>query len=249
MHDTARYFGKLFLDTYVGESGDLTYVEIGSGDINGSFRKLVASCRSYVGLDLAAGQGVDAVMGDAGALPIADNAVDVCVSSSSFEHTEFFWLLFNEIQRILKPGGLFYLNVPANGIFHRHPVDCWRFYPDSGIALQNWARRNGHHTLLLESFTGNQKREGWNDFVAVFIKDARYASAFPDRMLRHCRHFTNGRVAGTDGFLNPATQQEDQRLNPHKRMARLAISFISWLLRPFPASIHSAGRAFMKKLW
>jgi SAM-dependent methyltransferase len=68
-------------------------------------------------------------------LPFADGSVDVVLSSSCFEHSEFFWLLFLEILRVLRPEGLFYLNAPSNGPFHRYPVDCWRFYPDSGNAL------------------------------------------------------------------------------------------------------------------
>ena len=31
---------------------------------------------------------------------------------------------------MLRPAGLFYLNAPSNGDFHRYPVDCWRIMPD-----------------------------------------------------------------------------------------------------------------------
>jgi hypothetical protein len=38
--------------------------------------------------------------------PLKNDFADVIVSSSCFEHSEFFWLLFNESLRILKPNGL-----------------------------------------------------------------------------------------------------------------------------------------------
>ena len=39
-------------------------------------------------------------------LPFESNSLDVVVSSSCFEHSEMFWLLFLEIMRVLKPEGL-----------------------------------------------------------------------------------------------------------------------------------------------
>ena len=78
------------------------------------------------------------VLDDPYHLPLASESVDVVVSSSRFEHVEFFWLMFNEVLRVFKPDGLFYLNAPSNGEFHRYPVDCWRFYPDAAQALVNW---------------------------------------------------------------------------------------------------------------
>ena len=32
----------------------------------------------------------------------------------------------------------------SNGDYHSWPVDCWRFYPDSGIALINWEIGRAH---------------------------------------------------------------------------------------------------------
>lgn len=73
-----------------------------------------------------------------------------------------------EIIRILKPNGLLYLNAPTTGSFHRFPVDCWRFYPDSGSALVRWAERNDYKPALLESFV--QVGGEFQDFVGVFSR-------------------------------------------------------------------------------
>jgi len=225
MHDTALEFAAAFFDTYTKDATGLKIVDIGALDVNGSLKSVIPPNNEYVGVDFAEGKGVDVVITDPYALPFANNSIDVCACSSCFEHSEFFWLVFNEILRILKPEGILYLNVPSNGDFHRYPVDCWRFYPDSGIALQNWGRRNGYNTALLESFTGRQRTDVWNDFVAVFVKDEKYVHKYPNRIKGNITH-TNGlsyehaAVWGGDeewkanakrDFTNFSEKQEDQR--------------------------------------
>jgi SAM-dependent methyltransferase len=182
MHDTAMEYGKDFFNTYLKNSTGLTIVDIGSQDVNGSLRSVVPENNTYIGIDFVKAKGVDIVITDPYSLPLENESVDVVVSSSCFEHAEFFWLLFNEALRVLKPTGILYINAPSNGAVHRFPVDCWRFYPDSGIALQNWGRRSGYNCTLLESFTGIKKTDIWNDFVAVFIKDSSNESKYTSRM-------------------------------------------------------------------
>ena len=62
------------------------------------------------------------------------------------------------------------LNAPSNGLYHCYPVDNWRFYPDSGKALELWARKNGVNLTLVESFVAERSGDVWNDFVAIFRK-------------------------------------------------------------------------------
>ena len=55
-----------------------------------------------------------------------NNSIDIVVSISTFEHTEFFWETFLEILRVLKPNGLFFLNAPSFAdqeihLQHKHP--------------------------------------------------------------------------------------------------------------------------------
>lgn len=209
MHDTAMEFGKRFFDTYLKKPDGLHIVDIGAQDVNGSLRNVAPKTATYTGVDFVAGNGVDVIITDPYALPFETDSIDVCVSSSCFEHSEFFWLAFLEIIRVLKPNGLFYLNVPSNGVVHKYPLDCWRFYPDSGLALQNWACRNGYQSTMLESFVGNQQANMWNDFVAVFLKDESYASQHPDRMLYHFSAFTNGLTRGVADYVNPEPLPQD----------------------------------------
>ena len=150
-------FGKYFFSTYLKDATGLKIVEIGSQDVNGSLRSVAPKSNDYIGVDFSEGKGVDLILTDPYVLPFEDSSIDVIVSSSCLEHSEFFWLSFNEALRVLKPTGLLYINVPSDGKYHRYPVDCWRFYPDSGIALQNWGNRSGFECALLESFIGKRK--------------------------------------------------------------------------------------------
>ncbi|MBC7205353.1 MAG: class I SAM-dependent methyltransferase [Methyloversatilis sp.] len=209
MHPSAMENGRLFFATYVDPSAPALILDIGSQDINGSLRQLAPPGARYVGLDFAAGRGVDVVLDDPYRLPFEDGVADVVVSSSCFEHVYMFWLTFNEVLRVLRPDGLFYLNAPSNGEFHRYPVDCWRFYPDAGDALVRWGVRSGYRPALLESFTAYQQLDIWNDFVAIFVKDADCVARYPARMLDRIGRYMNGRRYGVEGILNPQAASED----------------------------------------
>jgi SAM-dependent methyltransferase len=190
MHPSALKYGELFFKTYLNYSGDnkSLIVDIGAQDINGSLRQFMPKGCEYIGVDFEAGRGVDVVLTDPYKLPFDSGSVDAVVCSSVFEHSEFFWLLFVECIRILKPSGVLYLNAPSNGQMHRYPIDSWRFYPDAGKALANWARHNGYRTALVESFIGsklgNPLEEGmWNDFIAIFVADEVHMPVFQSRMV------------------------------------------------------------------
>ena len=197
MHPSALEFGKKFFDTYCkGFSG--LVVDIGSQNVNGSLKDVCPAEAEYIGVDFCPGNGVDIILTDPYKLPFDDESVDVIVCSSVFEHSQFFWVIFLEIMRVLKPTGLLYLNVPSNGYIHRYPVDCWRFYPDSGLALVAWAERNSLTPALLESFVGERNYQSnepddaaWNDFVAVFIKDCKFQDQYKNRVLQSIENYAN----------------------------------------------------------
>lgn len=188
MHESAMKYGKKFFESYCLEdfSGKII-VDVGAQDVNGSLRQFCPVGAQYIGVDFVEGKGVDVVIDDPYALPFENESVDVVVCSSVFEHSEFFWLLFLECIRIIKPTGLIYLNMPSNGMVHRYPIDGWRFYPDSGLSLAKWARHNSYNSVLLESFigekTGDNLGEGmWNDCVAVILKDQAFEYLYPKRV-------------------------------------------------------------------
>lgn len=215
MHYSALQNCQQFFESY-GESINIIspnahVVEIGSQDVNGSLRTLCPEHFKYTGVDFVAGKGVDLILDDPYTLPFESESVDVVLSSSCFEHSEMFWLLYIEIMRILKPTGVFYLNVPSNGELHRWPVDCWRFYPDSGRALITWAKRNGMNSQLLESYTSTQIGDQWNDFVAVFLKNEAHTEKYTNRILHKKTDYSNGLLFDENDFSNMSTMPEDKK--------------------------------------
>lgn len=231
MHDTGMQNGKRFFETYVAPLDSATILDIGALNVNGSLRELCPPRAKYIGADVVSGKDVDVILDDPYKLPFADESVDVAVSSSCFEHSEMFWLLYLETMRVLRPAGLFYLNAPSNGTYHRYPVDCWRFYPDCGIALVRWGSANGLTSAVLESYVCNQFMEGWNDFVCIFVKDERCAGKHPGRILDSFADFTNGLVRAQTGEMrvrNAAKRTQDQSFRGwlwHKRLHQLRLRF------------------------
>jgi len=170
MHDTAYEIGRLFFQSYVSAGNSI--LDVGSMDINGSLHDFRPGDTLYVGVDLAAGNGVNVVVKINSQLPFADEVFDIVVSTSCFEHDFMFWLTFLEMCRVLKEGGYLYLNAPSKGAYHQYPIDAWRFFPDAGIALRDWARLNKHDIELLESFVTENKSDIWNDCVMIFGKNS-----------------------------------------------------------------------------
>lgn len=153
MHESARNIGRAFFEIY-GKQGD-SILDVGALDVNGNLRSEIPPLAKYIGIDICAGPNVDITLVDPYLFPFLGKDFDCIISTSCFEHDELFWLTFAEMARATKDGGFIYINAPSNGAVHRHPVDCWRFYPDAGKGLEKWARRCGYDITLLESFTMN----------------------------------------------------------------------------------------------
>lgn len=86
----------------------------------------------YTGLDLAVGdvtwnyKGLD-VMGDLRQLPFPDNCFDAAVCIQTLEHVNEPMRVINEIGRVLKPAGRFYLSAPMSWHQHQKPHDYFRY--------------------------------------------------------------------------------------------------------------------------
>ena len=180
MHPSAMENGKRFFNTYAKHKESGLVVDIGSQDVNGSLKEVMPDRFRYLGLDFKEANNVDIVLDDPYQIPLESDSVDILVSSSCLEHSEFFWLTFLEMVRVTKPDGLIYLNAPSGGPHHAFPVDCWRFRLDASMALMNWANRNGYNTILLEAFVDSAPV--WHDMVAIYIKDKDLSHLYPDRI-------------------------------------------------------------------
>lgn len=162
MHNTALHNGEKFVNKYTLPLEGKKVIDLGSMDNNGSLKPFFEKA-NYIGVDMTAGNSVDIVANNHD-IPFKDNYFDICISTSCFEHDDMFWVTFLEMCRIVKPGGLIYLNVPSTGEYHGFPGDCWRFYLDSYEALGKWAIKNNYNIELLESYvddTDYAQPENW----------------------------------------------------------------------------------------
>jgi SAM-dependent methyltransferase len=124
------------LDKFMYSEMAVKVLDVGSMTIKnkGSYRQLMLSNWSYMGLDVEQGPNVDVVAKD-GKFPLNSGMFDVVLSGQCFEHVKNPFKLMAECSRVLKPGGLFFGVAPYKWKMHRYPVDCWRFLPDGWIAL------------------------------------------------------------------------------------------------------------------
>lgn len=149
--------------TWYLPTSPIKVVDLGSASVNGSYREILPDTAAYVGVDLAAGPGVDIVLIDPYHLPFPDGSIDLILSGQMLEHCGQFWRVFAEIERVLSPEGLAFMIAPSAGPVHRFPLDCYRFYPDSYAAIAEWSGLR-----LVQSWT--DERGPWRDLVGVFQK-------------------------------------------------------------------------------
>ena len=169
MHESSLEHVEQLVTKHLDRTQSLKIIDIGSYDVNGSYKPFFdAPDWKYTGVDLAAGPNVDVVLRSPYRLPFASHSVDVIVSGQAFEHIEFFWLTWQEMARVLKPGGYIFLVAPSRGPEHRYPQDCWRFYPDGFRALASF----GGLELVSVSTDwephADEHSAPWGDTVGVF---------------------------------------------------------------------------------
>ena len=141
-----------------------TVLDIGGSNVNGSYQCIFSDHQfEYKTVDMVQDESVDVVLDDPYNLPFQENSIDVVICGQTFEHVEFFWLLFEEMIRIVKADGFVFLIAPSSGPDHKYPVDCYRFYPDSYNALAKYS-----NCFLVDCWLDD--RGPWNDLVGVFKK-------------------------------------------------------------------------------
>lgn len=190
MHKSSIEHVERLVDKYLSSRKILNIIDIGSYDVNGSYKPSFTKMGwTYTGVDLAPGPNVDVVLASPYKLPLHSHSADVIVSGQAFEHIEYFWLTWLEMARVLKPGGLIFLLAPSRGYEHRHPQDCWRFYPDGFNALANYGGMR-----LLEVSTDwvphpDPGSAPWGDTVGVFQQpDMSIVTRWRRRLMQQIRY-------------------------------------------------------------
>jgi cephalosporin hydroxylase len=196
MHHSAYVNAEKFFEKYCKDNiENKKILDVGSYDVNGTM-KPIFSRGQYIGLDMEEGPNVD-VVGVSHDIPFKDDYFDVVISSSCFEHDDMFWISFQEMCRVLKPGGFMYVQAPQNGPYHGWPGDNWRFYADSWKALEKWGKKIGFNVELIETYidetTPPSENEGdriWNDSIGIYKKNNKIDTHFDLKTIEKGHHNT-----------------------------------------------------------
>ena len=120
----------------IGNKPGLKILEIGSREVTGhsNARKQLSNAE-YIGFDYYAGPNVD-VVGDAHKLSSyfkEGTQFDIIYSSACFEHFAMPWLVASEIAKLLKVGGIVFVETHFSFVAHERP---WHFFHFTDIALK-----------------------------------------------------------------------------------------------------------------
>ena len=131
-----------------GRTGDL--LDIGCGD--GALRRRLAGRDRYVGLDYPPTAmelyGVrPQIFGDASQLPFRASSFDNVALLDVLEHLPEPRASLREINRVLRPGGVLYINVPCMYPLHDEPHDYQR---PTAHGLRYWLEAAGFRIVSIE---------------------------------------------------------------------------------------------------
>jgi len=118
-----------------GNRKGVRILEIGSRVVTGANLRNQFSDAEYVGFDIYPGDNVD-VVGDAHKLSRyfkQDEKFDIIFSSAVFEHLAMPWLVAVEIAKLLKVGGIVFVETHFSFATHQRP---WNFFQYSDMGLK-----------------------------------------------------------------------------------------------------------------
>ncbi len=155
----------------------------------------------YFGLDVESGTNVTLV-GDAHALPIADNSLDAVLMVSVLEHLYDPLRAIDQVQRVLKPGGLYFSYAPFYHPYHASPHDYFRFTAEGYRHLLREFRK-------VELVSGGNYVAVLNDTLAEGLggsRAARWAARFAlgvpfSALFKLADHRLSTRIAAGFGAL------------------------------------------------
>ncbi len=137
------------------------------------------------------------VVGDAHRLPFGDASLDGIISTALLEHVEHPEPILAEMRRVVRPGGLVYVEVPFLQGYHPDPIDMRRYtrpgleqkVSEAGFTIVESGVSGGPFSMLawmLREFPGSLTSSKTGYFVAKFISGwltfwVKYFDAFARR--------------------------------------------------------------------
>jgi len=141
-------------------------LDVGSLNINGTFRGLFTDAKQYLGIDLQEGPDVDMVGNGNELGKILTNAYfDVVICMNTLEHDPYFWKTLAEINKVIKKDGWFFVGMPTFTFpIHNHPDDYYRF----GESAFRQVILDGYEVIDLKHiFTKESDGKGINPVINV----------------------------------------------------------------------------------
>lgn len=132
MHSESIDLMQYFIDNYLKDGPSVSVLDVGSQDINGSYRSLFEPMHKYTGMDIVPGNNVD-IVGHENVTEV----YDVVISGQTMEHVNHPWDWLKQIKQYSKK----YICIIAPWSFHEHryPIDTYRYFPDGMKDLFNYA--------------------------------------------------------------------------------------------------------------
>jgi glycosyltransferase involved in cell wall biosynthesis len=142
-----------------------TLIDLGCGEM--PYKHFILSnskVDKYIGLDIEnpiyQKNNQPDMFWDGKIIPMNKNSVDILMATELFEHLPDIQSVLNEINRVLKPGGLLFFTVPFLWPLHDVPFDEYRYTP---FALKRHLKKAGLNSIKIEPFGG------WNASLAQML--------------------------------------------------------------------------------
>ncbi len=135
MHGGSMWCMQKFVEKYLDEKNVLDIIDIGSADINGSYKSIFTKENwTYTGMDIEPYKNVDIVGWEN-----IFKKYDVLISGQTLEHVNRPWDWVKNLKQYIKDNGLLCLIAPCVCFEHKCPLDTYRYFPDGMRDLLNYA--------------------------------------------------------------------------------------------------------------
>lgn len=150
-HFQQQKFIEIISKNYPAFFKNTKVLEIGSWIANDSIRKFFYECE-YIGADIAPGPGVDVICSGE-LLNYENNYFDIAVSCECFEHNPEWIATFNNMYRMVKPGGLVLMTCATIG---RGEHGTSRKSPNASLTVVS-GKKDYYQNLSKQDFLNNFK--------------------------------------------------------------------------------------------
>ena len=171
------------------------------GCADAPYRRLFPAGADYLAADLPGNTRAAVTISPQGTLPLADASVDVVLSTQVLEHASDPASYLRECFRVLRPGAPLILTTHGFWVYHRDPVDYWRWTADG---LRFLAEKEG---LAVQTIDG---LGGLTAVAVQLFQDATRPHVL--KLLRPLYTFVMQRLAALFDLLHSATSRRQNAL-------------------------------------